>query len=826
MQNQVTFTNAGNTQVINLENYNSKSLFPHYGIYLGEYKDFLDNSFPALLFLSQLNGICFLTTSDNREKIHTAMQNIIIRILLELPTGLSKLKMYDATGLGSNLIYLAQISEKIKGENILTEEDELKRMLQNIVSEIPSTIQKVLGHKYRDKTLIEYNQLAGDLAKAYHLVMITDYPQTFNNDSNQKLLKILDSGKKAGIFTFLSFNTEIELHKQKDINPIEVLSKIPCIFEKDGSFYVKGFPNDDYFNKKFKFFLNTTIPDNLEEIIDFVNSSTNQVKRIEVSLLDKLSDKNFWTSNSSNGIETPIGKTNFTDVKKFILSSEDGVSENPHHCLIGGATGSGKTVLLHNIICNTAWLYSPEDVQFILLDYKEGTEFKIYENLPHIKVLSIRSEREFGVSVLEYLDHEIEQRGQLFKAGNVSNIANFNDISDKKLPRIIVIIDEFQKLLDGETKIANYVSKSLDDIGRRGRSFGINLILSTQSLSGVNINQVLSHLGLRITLKLNTTRDCDQLLGYGNNLPFTFSKKGEAVYNSRSGLSEGNVRFQTAYIPTIKMLNLIDKINKKSISKYDKLSFRKFIHDGLLKPDPKNNKNYNNDVINDSICKVYIGDSVTLQNEHIFYKFRKQNESNVVIVGQDIESAISIFKHTFCQSKRQSSDRSEFYLFNKLNIDNEFYSSLTYQENVIVESGNKEIENYISELYEKLQNRINGTSCNGRIIIGFFDVYNIRGLRKNGMMKSALGNKLNDILIDGASYNMHSIIYSYSYQHLSSIIDTLKDINNFDTRIALKGGDSLKLFTVTSNYSIDDNGIGLIMSPFSKNNVKFKTYKV
>ncbi len=816
----------GNTKQINLESYNEKSVFPNNGIYLGDFRNLVNDKFSALLYLSKINGLCFLTTKNNKERMHKAMQSIVLRFLLEIPNGMAKLKMYDPTGLGDNLIFLSQLSEKIKGENILIDNSELKRMLQNSVSEIPNIIQKVLGHKYRDKTLIEYNQLAGELAKAYNLLLLTDYPHSFTQETNQHLFRVLQSGNRAGFFTFISVDTTFEPQRNFDINPLEIINKIPCVFESDGSFYIKGIENEEYFNEKFKFQLNTEIPENLDEIIEFINSTAKKVKKVEVSLLDKLTERNFWTKDSSAGIETPIGKLNLTDTKDFILSIEDGITDNPHHCMIGGATGSGKTVLLHNIICNSAWLYSPDDLQLFLLDYKEGTEFKVYEKLPHVKVLSVRSEREFGVSVLEYLNNEVERRGDLFKEFNVSNISKYNQISGSKLPRIMVVIDEFQKLLDGSTQIANFVAKELDDIGRRGRSFGINLVLSTQSLSGVNINQVLSHLGLRIALRLNTTRDCDQLLGFGNHLPFSFTKKGEAVYNARSGLTEGNVRFQIAYIPDNKMKTLIADIREHSDNKYNGLPHKQFIYDGSLKPKAENNPQYNNTEVNNNLATIYIGEPVTLQEEHIYFKFRKQNESNVLIAGQDIESAVSIFNHTFNQVKNQSSKECQCYLFNKLNVDNEFYNDIQSNQQANILTTDKQIEETLETIYNELQDRINGKETTNRIVVGFFDIYNIRALRKNGMMPSPLGKKLNDLLTDGSSYNIHCLIYGYSYQSISNVIDTMKSINNFDTKIALKGGQSNKLMGVGVNDDIDYNGIGMIVSPFDKGITKFKTYNI
>ena len=73
-----------------------------------------------------------------------------------------------------------------------------------------------------------------------------------------------------------------------------------------------------------------------------------------MDILSRLNQSNLWSRDASAGVEIPIGKVNSVDLQNFVLSLSDGISDTPHHCLIGGATGSGKTILLHNIICNGA----------------------------------------------------------------------------------------------------------------------------------------------------------------------------------------------------------------------------------------------------------------------------------------------------------------------------------------------------------------------------------------------------------------------------------------------------------------------------------------
>ena len=112
---------------------------------------------PALLPLKEINGLCFLSHPENAQQIHNCMQTIALRILLSLPPGLCKFTLYDGTNLGANLIALSSLSPKIKGENILTDPEELRRALISIKTDIPNIIQKVLGHRYLGKSLIEYN---------------------------------------------------------------------------------------------------------------------------------------------------------------------------------------------------------------------------------------------------------------------------------------------------------------------------------------------------------------------------------------------------------------------------------------------------------------------------------------------------------------------------------------------------------------------------------------------------------------------------------------------------------------------------------------------
>lgn len=795
---QPTFANAKDIDMSLL----GKLFFPQDGVYIGDYESATGDMAPALLPLAEVSNICFLTTRENRSIINNLLQKIALRLALAINPHLCKFTLYDGTGLGANLIALSNISSKIKGENILTEPDELKRALSAAKMEIPNTIQKVLGHKYLGKTLIEYNEAAGEMAKPYHFIFITDFPHSLSNEHCQLLENIIKSGRQAGVFVFLSLDTTYVSNTpqnsyQKEYDPMQLLDLMTVIYPVEDRYYIKNIPGQDLVSR-LSLHIDNSFPsdDMLEEMQEKIENSLRESVRSEVSLADILTPHKLWTRTASNGVEIPIGKVNISELQNFTLSVEDGVSDSPHHCLIGGSTGSGKTVLLHNVICNAAWLYSPDELQFVLLDYKEGTEFKVYEDLPHVKILGIRSEREFGKSVFDYLTQEMTRRGEEFKKLNVANIARYNAKSEKKLPRILVVIDEFQKLLDGDARTSMYMAAAIDNIGRLGRSFGINLILSTQSLRGIDTQGCLSQFGLHIALKLNSADECDTILGSGNIAPYTIlTKKGEAIYNARGGLSEGNVRFQTAYIGDAKLVNMISQIREKVLEQYGtEEPYHRFVYDGSVIALIENNELLKHaPEINEKICNVYIGEPVGLNEKPISYTLRRQNESNVLIIGQDYASATSILKNTIIQVQRQSSSDAHIYVCDKTNVDSEYYGKLeevaSEFKNVTFSQEDKEIVERIKEVHAELKRRIENNVSGSRIILAFSNLYDARILRKVDYNYSDGSKMLTEILRDGPTWGIHVIVYTKTYAHFCSVLDGTRVLPEFGTRIELKGGD-------------------------------------
>lgn len=775
-------------------------MFPD-AVYVGDLVSLSGESVPALLPLEEMGGLCFLSTPDNAQQVLHCMENIAFRLLLDLPPRLCNLILYDGTGQGSHLIDLLGLSSRITGGNIMTEPEELRRTLAQMKSEIPNVVQKVLGYRYQGKTLADYNREAGELARPYQLLIIADFPHTLTAEMCESIEQLLQNGRQAGIFIMLNVDGTYVPTQQKDYDVHPLFQKMVTIYQSptSGDWYVKNSPLESWVNKGFYFHLAEPFAkETLDAILNDINMRLARQKKAEVSLLNMLTPANLWKRDASEGVEIPIGMVNSSEVQYFVLGHSDGTSDVPHHCLVGGATGSGKTVLLHDIICNGAWFYSPEALQFVLLDYKEGTEFKVYEHLPHVRVLSMRSEQEFGISVLNYLDKEIKRRGDLFKAFDVSNLSKYNAKAKQPLPRILVVIDEFQKMLVGTKGVR--VADALDDIGRRGRSFGINLILSTQSLSGLNISPLLSHLGLRITLKLNSAKDCDSLLGVGNHVPFTaITKVGEGIYNPRSGLMEGNRRFQCAYMSDTKLNYIVHQMEGEAQVRYGTDGIgKRFIYDGEVDAHISDNPALKSGIlpVNKSYCEVYVGEPVTLVNVHTSYRLQQKNGSNVLMVGTDTTAAVSVLYHSVRQFMAQDAS-AQCFICDKTSADSEWYgklqqlaslSSVSYNQN------DQAIEGVVHQLKELLAARLKGEEAQSRVLLVMSDPYSVRSMRKSGYNPSPVTKELLEVLRDGPACGIHVMLYFSSYTAFSSILDPLGALPEFDIRIGLLGGDSHKIF--------------------------------
>lgn len=244
---------------------------------------------------------------------------------------------------------------------------------------------------------------------------------------------------------------------------------------------------------------------------------------------------------SAHGIEVVIGERH--DGKPLTVGLRGQNPPTPN-ALIGGAVGQGKSNLLLALIYAIAAKYPPQEVEMLLLDFKEGLEFQRFAGdsaegwLPHAKVVALESDRQFGVATLRHISRLRSERSSLFKSVGVANYDAYR-AAGHELPRVVVVVDEFQVLFDGEDELASSSVQLLDQIVRQGRVAGIHIVLATQTLSGIRslatrLDGILAQVSTRISL-WNPESESQTILSPGNRAAAKLRFRGEVVVNSGGG---------------------------------------------------------------------------------------------------------------------------------------------------------------------------------------------------------------------------------------------------------------------------------------------------
>ncbi|MFI6596318.1 FtsK/SpoIIIE domain-containing protein [Nonomuraea sp. NPDC050536] len=201
------------------------------------------------------------------------------------------------------------------------------------------------------------------------------------------------------------------------------------------------------------------------------------------------------------------------------------------HGLIAGTTGAGKSELLQTLISALAVANRPDQLTFVLIDYKGGAAFKECVRLPHTVGMVSDLDGHLTQRALESLAAEIRRRERLLLAAGAKDIEDFLASGREPLPRLVLIIDEFAALV---SELPDFVS-GLVDIARRGRSLGIHLILATQRPAGVVTADIQANTSLRIALRVTEPAESTDVIDLPDAARISKSTPGRCYVKSGVG---------------------------------------------------------------------------------------------------------------------------------------------------------------------------------------------------------------------------------------------------------------------------------------------------
>jgi DNA segregation ATPase FtsK/SpoIIIE, S-DNA-T family len=587
------------------------------------------------------------------------LSTITLRLLASYPPGRASFVFIDPVGLGKDfagLMHLADYEETLINHRIWTQSTQIEERLAEINDHIEKVIQMYLRNEYADLT--EYNKQAGTIAEKYRFLVIAGFPAAFSETSCKRLLSIASSGARCGVHLLI----------QRDLRqPLldvaledELRSACLRVSLRDGVFYLaEGLPGADVV-----IFDPPPCHEDAITLVHRIGKASIDSNRIQVPFSHIAPPTGeFWKFETTDELRVPIGRTGAKKLQ--MLAMGKGTRQ---HALVAGKTGSGKSTLFHVIITNLSLWCSPEEVEFYLVDFKKGVEFKCYaaKRLPHAKVIAIESDREFALSVLQRIDLELKRRGELFRRVGSQDLAGYRRTVDSEpMPRSLLLIDEFQEFFTEDDAVAQEASLLLDRIVRQGRAFGIHVILGSQTLGGAYTlaRATLGQMVIRIALQCNEA-DAHLIMDDDNPAPRLLTRPGEGIYNDQAGAMAANSPFQIVWLPENERDAMLDQVNALA-SKDGKRVPTPIIFEGNAPAEVGDNGELKkllsgHPTVRPPTARAWLGAPNSIKGP-TEATFQRQSGSHLLVVGQATERALSLLSISIVSLAAQfTRDQIEF----------------------------------------------------------------------------------------------------------------------------------------------------------------------
>ncbi|HWA99376.1 MAG TPA: FtsK/SpoIIIE domain-containing protein, partial [Pirellulales bacterium] len=701
----------------------------------------------------------------------------------------------DPVGLGQNFggfMHLADYDELLVTHKIWTDPQQIEQKLADLTAHMANVIQKYLRNEY--DTIEDYNRQAGEVAEPFRVLVVANFPFGFTDAALRHLMSIVTTGARCGVYTLLSIDSKLPLPHGFRVADLEQ-NAARLVWREEGFVW-----KNEMFERFPLTLESPPTQERFSQIVHRVGEGAKNANRVEVPFeFIAPPEEQWWKGDTSSGVEVALGRAGAT--KRQFLRLGRGTAQ---HVLIAGKTGSGKSTLMHALVTNLALVYSPDQVQVYLIDFKKGVEFKTYAEyqLPHARVIAIESEREFGLSVLQRLDAELKARGDLFRDLGVADLGEYRRTGHPQaMPRILLIVDEFQEFFVEDDKISQDVSLLLDRLVRQGRAFGIHVNLGSQTLGGAYSlpRATLGQFAVRIALQCSEA-DANLILSEENSAARLLTRPGEAIYNDANGRSEGNNLFQVVWLSDDKHERYLRKVHELAVAHGVKAEGQ-IVFEGNVPAEVEKNHLLVAALAGDAaaasaggaVAHAWLGDAIAIKDPTAAV-FRAQSGNNMLLIGQQAEAALAMMSIAMVGIAAHQ-PRAKFYALDGQSPDAMFVDTLPAMARTLPQGidlgGPRDTARIVGELEAELQRRQASSEIDAVPIYLFvYDLQRFRDLRKaeddfsfaRGSEKPSPAKQLVNILREGPALGIHAIVWADTLNNVQRSFERAT-LREFETRV-------------------------------------------
>lgn len=502
------------------------------------------------------NGMQILvrpTDSDDAFWDNECLRSLTLRLLMAYPPGKLQLTLIDSFKNGISFSGIPDIVDKhhesVISGGVLTEAEFIVQALRSLRSKMGN----YSGDQGYGRDKDSYFQ-----RESVQAVIINDFPNGFTQESLADLARLMENGATFGMIFIIGMNPTFETDFLDNANYKAVLSKTEMVRLEGGD------PSCLVYNDTpFEFLIGDQeeAAANSEAIIrslhEGIVSSKARAERFS-QLFPKESDwqdENAWRRmDSMSGVMIPLGVSGASKITQINVGMPG--ANTLHHGLITGPTGAGKSTALHTMIMSMVLNYPPDEVQLVLIDFKEGTEFRSYApyKIPNFRSITTTTEPEFALAALEDVRSLYEQRASM-----MTDVLDYRADNSVAIPQVVVIFDEVQALFaDGVREdIKQTCLEILTMLVTKGRAMGIHIFLASQSFERVScIQPLMSDMKIRLCLKDTDTggilEDAEALRD---------APAGSAILNNQGGVAGKNDLFQVCILEDEERDDLLGRLS-------------------------------------------------------------------------------------------------------------------------------------------------------------------------------------------------------------------------------------------------------------------------